>query len=66
MSHIGPLVLPGITLRDLFAAGYVIGEVSCRGSVDTHSWRVSTAISAYSLADAMLNVRDEHKGEGKP
>ena len=47
--------LPGMSLRDFFAAAYIIGRaVRERGIVDYDD----AAESSYALADAMLKARE--------
>jgi hypothetical protein len=51
--------VPGLTLRDLFAAAALVGSLanqSCRGSINDF------ATDAYRFADAMLAAR-ESKGD---
>lgn len=52
-----PASAPGMTVRDVFALGALIGEV-LRVRADEHVPRQMLAQDAYEVADAMLRVRE--------
>lgn len=55
--HLSQSILPGMTLRDYFAAKAMQG-MFCHDTSFVKEWQDQAARDAYAMADAMLKARE--------